>query len=510
MLAIALHAYVFFSGRYLPYNDWNGHVGLSSVLAHGATTGADVYLERSFFPTPYYLFYVATAFWSLFMPAEIGAKLNLLIATALWMIGTARLAVTTGRHPRVCLIAPLAVFGGSLGLGFASFVFAAPLMLFALSDAETLLRDMREDEAFFEKDARRRFIFLALDLVLVFLGHGLLFVFTVLLIGARVAAHMIQWWRQRKRRNAVRALLSVGLPFLPAGFLVLANLYGRLQKPWIAPEFQSAEGVALAGWASLSKHWATLPGDLLDRGGAGHGLTMGLALVVLGLWIGAGFLWRQPRDPETGVLGPSIYALVMGIVFWFGPEWAGWPITFWVVYQRAAVFFALLLFLVPRTDFSGAKGGALAAVAFVPLIHNALINADYIRTYAAWAAPYDQVRTAIPPRQKVLPLHVPGSLGAGNQYPAAGTLGFLHLADGAVYVPIGNTPEEVPVHRTNDPKTPYNPSWNHFDPKTTGLAYDYLVLRGARLVNATRQAGKHISVLEVGGWTVFRTEKSAE
>src|SRR5688572_21605113 len=68
-----------FGGRYLPFNDWASHVGLSAVLAHGAETGADAYLTRDFTPTPYLLFYLVTAGWALVTSAEVGAKLNLIL-----------------------------------------------------------------------------------------------------------------------------------------------------------------------------------------------------------------------------------------------------------------------------------------------------------------------------------------------------------------------------------------------------------------------------------------------
>ena len=501
VVGVGASAWVFFAGRYLPYDDWAGHVGLSAVLGHGAEHGADVYLTRSLVPTPYYLFYVASAAWSLIVPAEVGAKLNLLIATALLVIGAARLAEATGRSPRLAVLAPLGLFGVSLGFGFSSFLFAAPWILFVLADLEWLLRCMRLDDPAYEREARVRSVFLSVWTALCFLGHGLVFVFAGVLVTSRLVVHIFRRWRHDKRAVA-RAVLSVGLTAVPTLLLALPSLFRRLDAPYVSPEFQTPGGPAFMAFASPAEHLATFGGDLLDRGGDGHGVTAILVCVVLALWIGVGRIAKNDNFERLYTVGPWVYFLTMAAIFIVGPVRAGWPVTFWVVYQRAGSLALVFLCLLPVGRLTG-RWTVLAALGLLPVVHNAVVNRQTVTAFSEWAAPYDQIRALVPPRQRVLPLSEPGSLGAHAK--VGGTLGFYHLADGAAYVPVGHVPEEMPVHRTNHPATPYNPSVGDFSPAGTGAQYDYLVLRGPGLVAPTRAAPDRFQELgEAGGWVVFR------
>jgi hypothetical protein len=501
VVGVAAAAFVFFAGHYLPYDDWAGHVGLSAVLAHGGENGASVYLTQSLVPTPYMLFYVSCAAWAHVVPPDVGAKLNLLIATALLVIGSARLAEATGRSPRLALLAPLGLFGVSLGMGFSSFLFALPWIFFVLADLEWLLRCMRLDDPIYEREARVRSVFLGVWIALCFLGHGLVFVFAALLVAARLAVYVLPRWRDDKR-GAARGILSVGLTVVPTVLLAVPSLLRRLSTPYVSPEFQAGGGPGLAGFASPSDHVASFAGDLLDRGGAGHGVTAALVGAVFLAWALSGRAGRHSEYERLHTIGPWVYFITMALVFVLGPVNAGWPVTFWVVYQRAGSLALLFLFLLPTGALSGRRT-VLAVAALLPILHNAAVNREVVLAYSSWAAPYDQVRAMVPPGQRVLPLSRPESLGPWGR--AANSLGFYHLADGAAYVPVGNVPEEMPVHRTNDAATPYNPSPYEYSPAGPGAQYDYLVLRGEPLVRATRgEPERFREVGEASGWVVFQ------
>lgn len=480
---------VVFGGRYLPYADWAGHVGLSAVLAYGDVSGADAYLTRSLVPTPYYLFYVCTAALGFVVPIEVAAKLNLLIATAVATLGAARLAEATGRSPRLCGIAALMQFGVSLGLGFASFVTGLPWLLHALADTERLY-GARENRALAAGA-------LAVMLTLCFLGHGLVFGFALLLIGLRTLVHLV---RQPRLRGAV--LYAAGSA-VPAFALAVPSVARRLEQRYVSPEFMTPGGPALAGWVPFAKHLETLSGDLLDRGGHGHHHTM---LLVVG-WMLIVFVTYFVRDrhcrPARPQDGLPLYAATMTAMFLLGPVWIGWPVTFWVVYQRAGTLAAVLVSLLVPARLSGWPGAAVALLAGVPVIHNAVVNRDVVAEYSAWAAPYDRVRARIPPGQRVLPLNAGVTVRPGD------TLYFYHLVDGAAYVPVGNIPEEVPVHRRNVAGTPYNPSVQGFDPRIHGRMYDYLVVHGSgprRRVESSTTT--HERLATEGPWTIYRTKKA--
>ena len=61
VVAMACNGWVWFAGEYVNYIDYSNHLGLISILAHGADTGALAYADRSFAPVPYLLFYLISA-----------------------------------------------------------------------------------------------------------------------------------------------------------------------------------------------------------------------------------------------------------------------------------------------------------------------------------------------------------------------------------------------------------------------------------------------------------------
>ena len=481
-------AWAVFGGRYLPYQDWAGHVGLSAVLASGDETGADAYLTRSLVPTPYYLFYVSTAALGNLLTIETAAKVNLLIATVVATTGAARLAEATGRSPRLAGLAPLVLFGVSLGLGFASFVVGLPWILHALAETEILYSD--------RTNRRWAAVRLAVFLVLCFLGHGLVFLFAALLIGVRSLGSLL---RPPRDVLAVVWTAAAGASVL---IVALPSVLRRVDHRYVSPEFMAGGGPAVAGWVPWSTHVKTFAGDLLDRGGSGHFLTMAMVvvwvtvIVVARVWLGRHDAAQGKRSPQDGL---PIYAAVTTAIFLFGPAWMGWPVTFWVIYQRAGTLAALLLSLLPRTNLSSPAGAAIALLAAIPVLHNGIVNRAQVAAYSAYAAPYDRIRAAIPRRQRVL------GLSEGITQRPGDTLYFYHLVDGASYVPIGNIPEEVPVHRRNSPGTPYNPSAGGFDPRSHGRMYDYVVVHGSRLKRRLQQSRTHVGIADAGGWTVYRT-----
>ncbi len=474
--AILSSAWVFFAGRYLPYRDWAGHVGLAAVLAEGAETGADLYFIRSWIPTPYYLFYALTALGTPWLGAEVAAKLTLVLTAGLLTVGAAAWAQSTGRSPRLAGIASLALFGLPLGYGFSSYLLATPFLFLSMAELEYTL------------NGRRRWllpVFLALALV----GHGLVFLFTAILVAARTFVFVA-----RTRRKLL--LLQVPLAALPALILTLPSLLHRLQRPFVSPEFISAKGPpALFTQTPARAHLDTLWSDLLDRGAGAHHHTAALVLIWWALlWLTA---WRRPQRSSHGI---ALAAGLLVLCFFWGPVNLGWPVTFWVVYARAAPLAALALSLLPSPRLDGRWGATLAIAALVPVFHNAWLNHQQVLLFSKQVAGYDQVRAAIPPGRKVLPLTQGPQLWA--------TLGFLHLADGAAYVPVGHVPEELPVHRSNHPSTPYNPQPSELN-QGIAVQYDWLVLKGPWLHQRAQELNFQV-VLKTGEWLVLRNPKQQE
>lgn len=487
--AIATHAWMIFAGPYLPYIDWSNHLGLISILANGGETGALAYADRSFLPTPYWLFYMVTAAWAQIVSVTAAAKLTFLMATGLMTFGAAYLATATGRSARIGLFAPLAMFGYPFGYGFASFVCAMPLALFTFGAAERALRT----------PTPRRLAVLAATLALTYLGHALVFGFVVLLLGVRITVHLVALAIDRKldwRRPA--GLVAAAVPTVLLAMPALATL-----TPWME------EGGRTTGewmtFAGRTHSLAKLGQHLLERGSADHWLTMKLTLLfVVALAVFSIFRGLKGRAGW----GLEIYAACAAALYLWGPVTLERPMQVWMIYPRYATFAALLLFMLPKADLRGWLGGAVASLALGLVLYNASINRNTIVVFNRAAAYYDPVRTLIPRGSRVLALTIPKVGDLSKVHPSMNSLFFYHLVDGAAYTAfLFDTPmHPVRPKKRGRPRAPFWRKINLFNPHEHGVDFDYLVIRGDGLVRRVKGAGLHELVRDVAGWHVFRTK----
>lgn len=490
-------AWVVFADRYLPYIDWAAHLGLISVLANGDQTGALAYYERSFGPSPYLLFYATTALFAQIVPTDLAAKIVLVLTGGLLCLSAAALASASGRSPRLSLIAPLALFGLSLGWGFGSFVVATPFLFFTLASTERLLRGGAGAKLSLS-------LWLSLSLSLLFVAHGFLFVVGVVLALLRVVFHALIRHRSLLGHPVRGFAIALCAPVLLATPAVLT----LLETPTI--EAGTRADAPLFEFLPLAQHVDGLTQDLLDRGSPGHEHVMGVALLLLAVWFVIG--WKHPRPPEEPKLfGLEFYAGAFVLLFAFGPMTVNWPSSIWLVYPRFGVIAALAVFLLPRADLSGWKGASVALVACGLVVWNGELNAAHVRSFSALAHRYDAVRKAIPPCSRVIAITVPGREDFVHQHHALGGLYSYHMVDGASYVAFLFDKKELPVHRRSDiapgvaPDAPHWGSPESFDPMVHGRDYDYVVLRGEGIILRTARAGQHDLVANFDGWAVFKT-----
>lgn len=499
-VAIAAHAWMFFVGEYLPYIDWSNHLGLISVLAHGGDSGALAYVHREWAPTPYLLFYALTAAFAQVMAVPAAAKASLLVATGLCTYGAAYYAESGGRSPRLGLVAPLALFGFSLGYGFAAFVFAVPFMFWVLGAAERLLSAVDEG-----RPARRAWVTLAVAIALMYLAHALLFATVSVLVALRTSLWSLG--RLRDPRQAARGFLAVGTSALPIVAIGLPFLVVAMQPG----EATTAGAPPPEHWFSftpLSQHLANLGGHLLERGSARHWLTMKAALGLFVVWslVSAFATNPDPAGPRRG-FGLEINAAALCAFYLFGPQSLDRPVEVWMVYPRFGILAAALVFCLPRPNLTGWLGTSFAVLGLGLVLHNADINRGHIERFNGWATQYDPVRAAVPPKQRVLALTIapPGDLT--HLHPALGSLYFYHLADGAAYSAFlfDNPLLVVRPRKAGRPNAPFWRNVHGFDPKVHGKDFDYLVLRGPTLTRRADASPNHEKVAAANGWTVYRT-----
>ena len=499
----ALTAWALFAGRYLPGIDYSNHLALISVLAHGGESGALDYLQRSLAPTPYLLFYALTAALAQVFAVDVAAKLSLVISAALLGTGAASLASATGRSPRLGALAPLAFFGVSYGYGFVTFVFTTPLVFWTLAAAERLI--VAESH-----ELRRRTAAYAAWLSLTFLGHGLLFWTVAVLLLSRVTlVGLAQLAGGREGlRHVTRTVVRLAIGTVPALLLAASSIIQHLRHPDIEAGTTPAE--TLFSFEPWSSHLAQLGGHLLERGSVEHWRVMYAAAALFALVIMASLLRpRTTTTPRESRAAALIYAAGLTALFLVGPMALEWPSSVWYVYPRYGVLAGVALWLLPRARLGGVFGLVVVLSACGLVAWNARLNHGHIAQFSGWASRYDGVRAAIPPGSRVLALTVTPGGDFTQQHPALGSLYFYHLVDGASYTAFLLDKTAHPVHSRRDVVLPRAPFWrspDSYDPRTHGVDFDYLVLRGPGLVARTEAAGLHERVAEIEGWTVYKTK----
>jgi hypothetical protein len=471
--AAGAHFWVFFAGEYLPYVDWSNHLGLSALLARGGP-----YVERSFLPTPYLAFYAFTALLGSAIGVVAAAKVALLVSTILFTFGAAFLAESTGRDPRLGLIAPLALFGISLGYGFASFLFAMPMMLFVFAWSE---------RAIAQPNNQRTIILLATFILLAYLGHAMLFAVTAACVFIRALT-----------ARTFKPFLVASLPTIAAALPIVLK---TIASPWREEGSAGSSAAATFAWGSRLGH---LPGDLLERGSVEHWITMWSALALLGLWLLLSMI--RPWRTRSGI-GLEVYASCLAAMYLFGPVTLEWPFAVWMVQARFATLAALLLFLLPKVNLRGKLGAALSLLPLAVVLHNAWLHHTRVTWFNGMAQLYDPVRRAIPKGARVLSLSIAPQGDLIHRHYALGSLHFYHLADGASYTAFLFDQALQPMHLTEDrPRAPFWRSPATFNPRTHGRDFDYVVLRGLTLIARGDKSPDHERVGEYNGWVVFRTK----
>jgi hypothetical protein len=340
------------------------------------------------------------------------------------------------------------------------------------------------------------------------MAHGLVFFVGVAIISVR-AVVQAAFDRKRGARSPLRPILYLFVALSLPVAIALPSAVTLIRRPTVE-EGTSAHG-KIAEFTPLRLRLTELPGDTLERGSPDHIRVMKsaaawfLACVLLSL-----FPSRRRRPDPDDAFAIETYAACLTALYLFGPTGLNWPSSIWLLAPRFAVPAGVALFLLPRAKLSGFVGIAMTAIALSIVGWNARLNRGHIEHFSAWAAPYDRVRAVIPKGARVLALSLPLGGDAPLEHHAIGSLYTYHMVDGAAYVAFLFDKPELPVHLRHD-VVPRAPFWKRpweYDPTTHGKDYDYLVLRGARLVRRTSEAGLHELVTTIGPWSVFKTKPS--
>ncbi len=494
--------YVLFAGRYVPYIDWAGHVGLISVLAQGDATGASAYFDTNWLPLPYLIYYALTALIGQFVAVAVAAKLSLVLIAFLTTLAAAELAEVCGRSPRLALLAPLTLFGYALGFGFVTFLAATPFAIFTIASAERLVQASLPIETKL-RDLYRPLLRLAVSFVLLYLAHGMFFLAVAAVIGFRLVFSFGN--RLRQRRPLLPLLGAMALTTPPIIALAALALW-RLRSSHRTETSTSSAGE----WAfpTLAERMNFLPVHLLKRDNMPHEWTMyavaGFAVVVALLW----FVRQLRLQTEERSRGLYFYALGFVLLYLTGPNSLVWPLSVWVFYSRFATIAVLLLIMLPRVDLTRRGLAPLLLVPLAILAYNAHLQAHGVERISKMAEPYNKVRALIPKSARLLAINSNRRGDLTRHHQALTGLHFYHLSDGTAYGAFlfDHPLLSVRPKLKGRPRAPY---WRklRFDPKTHGKDYDYFVIRDAYIPKQLDRNPQFERIADISGWVVFKNRE---
>lgn len=385
--------------RYLPFQDWPGHLGLVGVLVHWDDprfTMPAEYFSRGWVG-PNRLFYVLSwPFGEAFGPVT-GARI--LLALFLGALGPSvhGLVRALGGDPRVALLVPPLALGRHLLCGFAPNAAALPFFVLSL--------------AAFAR-ARRRPSAGAWVLVFV-LGLATLglhvFVFLVLAGLLSLSALVEVGRRQWGVAAATAGTLALFAPFVA----------------WLGRPAASSSGsgtiralfdaIDLPTWSKASAAWTWLFASYHESVTDDAIQALWASVFVTGAMAGWVALGRRARsrpgegDRHVDAVHLGTWFAATAVVFLGFEEYVGPPVNWWGGSLRLPVLAALfatagLGFLVPAVT-KRVRGALLYASAFTSVAFVAFVVATTKRFERTEMAGFDDVVEAIPYGASVCPLH---------------------------------------------------------------------------------------------------------
>lgn len=487
--------------RFLPFQDWPGHIGLAGGLAQVITAGSPTSEFYTFngWTGPNRLFYVLVLVVSWLPGLDVHGAAH--IVAALFIGGTGPAVYFLIRSCRgdgrlAVLATPLAL-SRLLYCGFVPNVAAFALLITALGLYFT------EPPAL---SRRARLGLLALTAALVLGLH--VFAFLVLVAFLLFLALVDAPARARRPRA-----LDTALALVPA--LALFPLFGRVPPPpgqehlsvlqavLSSLHLPDVKAAMIEAWSWIFATYRYAEWDDLTQAIWLASVVVLMALVVPRLG------WRQLRDgdplPRLALLALASFAAYLVIPTYIGP-----PLNWWGANLRIPVLFSLLLVTMgalgtARWRLALAAPGALAGLAFV-----GMATADLGRFSRDEMAGFEETIDSLPAGRRVCVLHyTPREL---HEYPGEphGYLGSYYVArkGGWTNQNLFGNPGH-PVGRDREPATPGWSAAGGFQwPNHSADCQDFVVRTNPSDPNApfTRHRDKVELVSEHGHWRHWRKE----
>ncbi|NJK89275.1 MAG: hypothetical protein HC923_07615 [Myxococcales bacterium] len=364
------------------------------MFAMGDETGGAQYMHSSWKPSPYFLYYGTSALLSTVMPVVAAAKVSLLLASMGLAFGSAWLAQTFGRDPRLGVFGPLALFGLPLGWGFSSFVFSMPFLLFSAAAYEELLRSLADREG--PPRTRKRLVVAALFLTLTYLAHVLVFVGTCWVLLVRSFVFFLVG-SPSHRVAFLRVLRAGALTALPALVLSIVCILMIRSSGTRDTETTPVEaGGRFFEFSPLLDRWRFLWDHLIHRGPGDHVLAMKiLGVLLLGMFL---LSFRHRFRGERARWGWTGFALGITTLYLFGPNAFERPFAVWLFYSRFGTLFALGIILGLQLSLRGVRAPLVIFSVLAVAAFDAGEQREHVVRMNVYANQYNDVRELVPKR----------------------------------------------------------------------------------------------------------------
>jgi hypothetical protein len=500
LLAMALAVVPLWTSSLLPMMDLPQHLATVRILhSYGDPAYAvDKYHLLDFSSTQYLSWYFSVHWLSYLMPLEAANRLVLSLYAAGLPLAMWHLLRVLGRDPGMAVLAAPIAYNTFFFMGFANYVTAIPLLVWALAWLVQALQEQRPTWS--------RIAGLAAVTLVLFYSHAQAFVLYVGLAGLAVLVgakglHPRYWWRQ-------------SLHLLPSA-LAMAIWMSRSLILAGAEEWKQGHGGrnvtdTQVRFDPLMDRLTAIPGQFLD-GYRGDGDER-VALLWLAIVLAAALLGRQEKPWPSNRLHklPAVWLVALLAVYVLSPisyKWI-WPISW-----RIVPLLGLFALAVPHWQRLPLRSLTLLLPGVALMAWASLWHVQQGRAFALEVGPIRQIVAKAEPGKKLMSLvYGPGS-GVLNHAPLI-HIGQYYVVDrgGMASFSFANFPQSPVVYPTvgGPPLLPPRFEWTpeRFTWQEHGQWYNYVLVRGGPAQPLGRDMDKVELVATEGPYRLYRNKQA--
>lgn len=469
-LTLALAVVPLWTSALLPMMDLPQHLATVRILhSYGDPAyGVDKYHIIDLSSTQYLSWYFAVHWLSYLMPLEAANRVVLSLYAMGLPLALRKLLRAVDRDPGVALLAAPLAYNTFFFMGFANYITAIPLLVWALA----LLTELLQPGGL----RWRKVVGLSLVTLLLFYSHAQAFVLYVGLAGLAVLVgaeglHPRHWWRQAL--HLVPA--GVGMVVWMSRSLILAG-----EATWKQGHGGRNVTDTRVNFEPLVERLTQMPHQFLD-GYRGDGDER-IALAWLAIVLAVAMLGRQYRNWTSWRLHrlPAVWTVALLAVYLLSPisyKWI-WPISW-----RIVPLIGLFALAVPHWQVLPLRPLTLLLPALLLTGYATRVHVREGQAFAAEVGPIRQIVAKAEPGKKLMSLVLGPGSGVVNHAPLI-HVGQYYVVDrgGMASFSFADFPQSPVVYPTvgGPPVLPQRFEWTpeRFTWQEHGHWYDYVLVRG--------------------------------